>query len=76
MLCTEPTVEVGDGKDEKPLTAVWTPYTNLVELVTKSPAGLGSQIEVFSIDSFQRREAHVIVPVMVRCNPHHKVRLE
>lgn len=39
-------------------------------LLTKMLAGLGSHIEVCSVDGFQGREAEIVVFVTVRCNPH------
>lgn len=50
-----------------------TGYTAQVTLLTKMLAGLGSHIEVCSVDGFQGREAEIVVFVTVRCNPHQEI---
>lgn len=63
----------GKGEEKKPSIAVLTGYTAQVTLLTKMLAGLGSHIEVCSVDGFQGREAEIVVFVTVRCNPHQEI---
>lgn len=63
----------GKGEEKKPSIAVLTGYTAQVTLLTKMLAGLGSHIEVCSVDGFQGRGAEIVVFVAVRCNPHQEI---
>ncbi|KAF6785946.1 hypothetical protein CSOJ01_15513 [Colletotrichum sojae] len=60
--------KVGSSADTpKPFIAVLTPYSRQVGLL-KQNLSSNNLVEVCSIDSFQGREADVIVFVTVRCN--------
>ncbi|KAJ9644513.1 hypothetical protein H2201_000287 [Coniosporium apollinis] len=50
----------------KPSIVVLTPYTRQIELLR----GMLLEVEIFSIDGFQGREADIVVFVTVRCNEH------
>ena len=78
LLCTPAAAEALGGNDnsgkaeargvEEQSIAVLTPYARQVEVLKKLLAGLASDVEVSSIDSFQGREAEIAVFVSVRCN--------
>ncbi|EPE27935.1 P-loop containing nucleoside triphosphate hydrolase [Glarea lozoyensis ATCC 20868] len=55
-----------------PSIALLTPYTAQV-LALKSLASLFPNVEVFSIDGFQGREADIVIFVTVRCNVHGEI---
>jgi superfamily I DNA and/or RNA helicase len=55
-----------------PSIAILTPYTAQV-LALKSLASLFPDVEVFSIDGFQGREADIVIFVTVRCNVHGEI---
>lgn len=70
-LCREVCKLLSTSNDQrersvKPSIVVLTPYTRQIELLR----GLLSEVDIFSIDGFQGREADIIVFVTVRCNEH------
>ncbi|KAI4699631.1 hypothetical protein J4E81_004658 [Alternaria sp. BMP 2799] len=58
---------ISKGSTATPTIAILTPYTRQKTLLTTTIPNA----EVYSIDSFQGREADVIVFVTVRCNAHY-----
>lgn len=66
------TVPSASSSSNIPSIAVLTPYSAQV-LALKSLASTFANVEVFSIDGFQGREADIVIFVTVRCNVHGEI---